>query len=105
MSNTSPGFPYISAMPVAPVDLLLIYVDLKGRRSCLLVLGLFLLIIYYATLSKSFFDSSKSRMIIISQEHHLASQDLACGGDMQGEREKERREAGERTWAALLSRL
>lgn len=96
--------PYISAMPVAPVDLLLIYVGLKRRRICLLILSLFLLIIYYVTFSKSVFDFSKSRTIIIRQEHHLASQALACGGDMEGERE-ERREAAERTRAALLSRL
>lgn len=66
--------PCISAMPVAPVDLLLIYVGLKGRRIYLLILSLFLLIIYYVTFSKSVFDFSKSRTIIIRQEHHLTSQ-------------------------------
>ena len=71
-----PVFLYTNTMPVAPVDSLLIYAGLKGRRICLLVLGLILLIIYCTTLSKAVFDFSKTRAMTVNQEYHLASRKL-----------------------------
>lgn len=61
---------------MAPVDSLLIYIGLKGRRIHPLVLGLILLIIYCTTLSKAVFDFSKTRAMAVNQDYHLASQEL-----------------------------
>lgn len=74
-------------MPVAPVDSLLIYMSLKRRRVCLLVLGLIVLITYCTTLSKAVFDFSNTSAMTsqpgISPGLSKA-ENLACGGGMQG---------------------
>lgn len=69
-------FLYVNTMPVDPVDSLLIYVDLKGRRICPLVLGRILLIVYDTTLSKAVFDFCETRALTVSHGYPLASQEL-----------------------------
>ena len=71
-----PVFLDINIMPVAPVDSLLLYTGLEGRRICLLLLGLRLLVICCATLSQAAFDFTEASAVMLNQEHHPASQEL-----------------------------